>query len=1055
MGIDMVKEGNQWIGLVTGYASNKLYRLNFGTDLTNSPVVTDISGVLNLNLPMSLKILKQGQNFHVFVVNNAGGEFPFLRLDFGNSLLNTPAETQISISGSNQLTTIDIEQQCDQWFGFIVSRANQQIFRLDFGTDITNNPITTEVGSLTGVSFNDPGGLAAVQEGDSSYVFVQSRNGPLYKLHFGKSYANDPSGTDLGNIYGGDSRTWGLEFVKMDSEWYGFNVSFRNRLYRLDFPSNCSAPSSIATEFEPSDISYSSSGLQFISLKAFDDNEKESTFSLAVNVSPEIAPNIDFSTDGSCVISPFDFIGASPSSIVSWNWDFGDGQTDDGQNVNHIYSASGTYNVSLSASDGVCSNRMTRPIEVLDQPNPTFSIPAGQLCSNVPYTFTNTTSQNLGSNVMWEWQVNGADVSNDQDLVHPFTTTGSQDIKLIATIPGCSGETSQSVSGIIEGANTNFVAEDHCFGNGVPFDNLTSGGAGNTFLWDFGNGFTSTQENPLYQYPTAGQYTATLTTTSANGCVTFSQKNVQTFSLPQPNFSVDLPPFSCSNSPAQFNNLTPAPNDDNIAFWLWEFADGSGATSHDPAPTYIYDLPGNYPVRLTARTSFGCEVSVEKNAAIAEGPLADFDFSPACLDEEVQFTDLSVAPSTGTITKWFWEIDGQGFFTQNPTYTFSTPADHNVKLTVTSNNECVKEITRILTVNPVPNVDFNVENTCTGSPTMFTDLTQPIDDPIATHTWDFNGLGNANTPNAEFQFPIPGEYTVDLTLQTEAGCQYGAAKSFAVNPSPQAAFEAVPAVGTPPLVVQFTNQSNGADAFQWFFTNTNEPQGSETSPTYTYDELGEYDATLVASNSAGCTDTAKQRISAVEAALDIELRQINVIPVNDQSQIILTIANNGKLPVSEMDILIDLGGEVVVNELFTGNVNPGELTNYTLGFRLTTMVTTRYFCVKLVPDTGFEELNLSDNQRCQNLTDQTITIAPFPNPVADRLRVQVVLAEPEPITLSLFDNRGKETVSRSFSATTTGLNDFGIVTSHLEKGFYLLRVVTASKSETFRVLINH
>ena len=1104
-GIAIKKEDDQWISFATSRGNNKLFRLEYGTDLGNIPGILDLGNIGGfLSGPENIDIVFHQGSWYGFIVNITN--FHLIRINFGNSLFNTPTAEDlgdfglfnrprdveikndkgewivaVSNTSANSLTLlnfgsspantpdpatdiltvngipglnaplgISLIKECDAWFGLWSSNSSNQVLKLDFGTSLFSLPTH----STLPVSIVRPTEIKIINEQSIYYGLVINDAGQFYRLDFGSSMQNTPNSTNFGNL-SLLNRTFSLDIARDGSNWLGFTMDFSTKdLFRIEWPDNCSSSISSSEQFEPT-VSYQRSGAYSITLASEGPDGSFSTISKDVMVSVDEAPDINLLVDGSCVISPFNFSGTSTSSIISWNWEFGDGQNGSGQEISHTYSASGSYDVSLSVSDGTCNNRTVQTIEVLDAPSPTFSTPTGQLCTNTPLIFLNTTSQNLGSNVTWEWQVDGANVSNEEDLTYAFSTTGSHDVKLIATIPGCSGVNSQVISGVEEGANTSFLANDHCQGIDVQFDNLTTGGSGNTSLWDFGNDFTSTQENPLYQYPDAGEFNVTLTTTSSNGCVTSAQSTLTSFSLPQPNFSVDLPPFSCSNSPTQFSNLTPAPSDDNITFWQWEFVDGSGATSNEQNPNYTYDLPGNYPVRLTARTSFGCEATIEKNAAIAEGPIADFNFSPACLEEEVQFTDLSVAPSIGTITKWFWEIDGQGFFTQNPTYTFTNPADYDVKLTVTSNNECVTEITRTLTVNSDPAVDFSVENTCTGSPTIFTDVTEPNNDPITTHTWDFSGLGSAHTPNTEFQFPIPGDYTVSLLLQTEGGCQYELAKSVAINPSPEAAFEAAPTAGPPPLVVQFTNQSGGGESFQWFFTGTDENQSNEISPTFTYNEFGKYNATMVATNSVGCTDTAKQRIAVVEASVDIELRQISIIPVDDQSQIVLTLSNNGQLPISNMDILIDIGGEVVINELFTGTIDPGELTNYVVGFRLTTATPTPYFCISLLPNTGFEERNTSDNQECQNLTDQTVIVTPFPNPASERLRVQIVLNEPETITLQLFDNGGKQAISQSFSATTAGLNDFGIATSNLEKGLYLLRVITPSKSENFRVMINN
>jgi len=180
VGLDILMEGTNWYGIATGYGSNKLYRLSFGNSLSNTPIVEDISGTFNLNVPMDIEIVIEAGTIYAFVISNASGQYPLLRLDFGSSILNTPSETEITVTGSSQLSSISLGRECEQWYGFVASRGNGKIFRMDFGDSPSNTPTIDDVGVLSGLSFDNPGGLDVVSEGTENYVFVTSRNGCVY-----------------------------------------------------------------------------------------------------------------------------------------------------------------------------------------------------------------------------------------------------------------------------------------------------------------------------------------------------------------------------------------------------------------------------------------------------------------------------------------------------------------------------------------------------------------------------------------------------------------------------------------------------------------------------------------------------------------------------------------------------------------------------------------------------------------------------------------------------------------------------------------------------------
>ena len=150
-------------------------------------------------------------------------------------------------------------------------------------------------------------------------------------------------------------------------------------------------------------------------------------------------------------------------------------------------------------------------------------------------------------------------------------------------------------------------------GHEVQFDSTITGGVGPyDILWDFGDGIgTSTEEDPLYTYSTAGSYTATVTVTDSLG-------NVETCEIPM----IVEPPLdvTCSVDPTtamvgeevQFQStITGGVGPYDI---LWDFGDGVG-TSTEEDPTYTYSAVGTYNACVTVVDSLGnteeCCVPIE------------------------------------------------------------------------------------------------------------------------------------------------------------------------------------------------------------------------------------------------------------------------------------------------------------------------------------------------------------------------------------------------------------------------------------------------------------
>ncbi len=125
------------------------------------------------------------------------------------------------------------------------------------------------------------------------------------------------------------------------------------------------------------------------------------------------------------------------------------------------------------------------------------------------------------------------------------------------------------------------------------------------WLWDFGDGNTSTQQNPthIYQYP--GSYSISLTVTTNKGCVeTFAQSNLITVhAQPVADFFAVPEIAPLNSSTIQFTDQTT-----NAGSWQWQF--GSEGSSADENPTWTFSTVGYHQVCLTASTPAGCVDSV-------------------------------------------------------------------------------------------------------------------------------------------------------------------------------------------------------------------------------------------------------------------------------------------------------------------------------------------------------------------------------------------------------------------------------------------------------------
>ncbi|MCK6616513.1 MAG: PKD domain-containing protein [Cyclobacteriaceae bacterium] len=540
----MIKESGQWYALVVNTGSNSLLRLAFGTDIESTPTVQNLGSFGVLNVPNGIFIINEENFLRVFISN--GGAAEIIRLDFGSSILNNPAVSAFAVAGAAGLRGLAITRECDRWFGLVTSYNNNKVFWLDFINGLNQPPQTGEITFFT--SYNFPAGIAIASDGGNYYAFIQSAIGFQYRLSFGSSIIDKLGvGQNFGN-FGISNENFAIELVKVNSDWTGFTIDLTNRrLIRQTFPLLCDANIAIAYDEQPSFVNFSNSGTKKITLTATDVQGAVNFVSKTLTVSGTIAPDISFTSQNQCAGHDVIFSSLNSSgNVVAYNWNFGDGNESTESNPAHVFASAGVYNTQLrvTASNG-CQNVTRNEVTVFNPPVADFQLPsASPFCTNQSYLFQNTSTYDATSAIAWNWQVNSIGVSADEDLQFAFSNSAPHEVKLIASIPGCTNETAKTISTIIEGPLVNFNFSGHCQLSPVNFINTTSGSV-TTFNWNFGDGNTSAEINPAHSYSLQGIYNVQLTATNAAGCVNSVTQPITIYSKPQTDFAVALPPFSC------------------------------------------------------------------------------------------------------------------------------------------------------------------------------------------------------------------------------------------------------------------------------------------------------------------------------------------------------------------------------------------------------------------------------------------------------------------------------------------------------------------------------
>ncbi|MEZ5012669.1 MAG: PKD domain-containing protein [Chitinophagales bacterium] len=215
----------------------------------------------------------------------------------------------------------------------------------------------------------------------------------------------------------------------------------------------------------------------------------------------------------------------------------------------------------------------------------------------------------------------------------------------------------------------------------VNFDNFSIGG--DDYFWDFGDGSTSTEEDPSHIYADTGTYFVTLIVNPGFVCADTAIAEIHLYNTLTADYDFDA---GCSGIPVVFDDQSVSTEAGDIISWDWDFADGS--SSSDENPEHEYSDGGDYPVVLTVTTDKGCVSTVTYNVNVEPGPHTDFVVSDVCQNEPAAFNNLTTI-LTGTITGYDWDFgDGSSSTEEEPFHFYDAPGDYTVTLIAYSANGC-------------------------------------------------------------------------------------------------------------------------------------------------------------------------------------------------------------------------------------------------------------------------------------------------------------------------------------------------------------------------------
>lgn len=379
-------------------------------------------------------------------------------------------------------------------------------------------------------------------------------------------------------------------------------------------------------------------------------------------------------------------------------WDFGDGTSGVGILAEHTYDSLDTYEVTATITSAVCGSVTTTTEIILDSVyNPAecyldfYYEPTEVENEYLFYAFSDGFDD---STQVYMWDFGDSIPVVGQEVTEIFPEEGTYFVTLSAENDEC-GYMETSYSIYIGDNDTTFC--EASFGymldsidlytvNFFDFDETIEGA---NYSWEFGDGITSTEQNPVHTYTEEGMYLVTFMVEYGDCTASYEEyvwvgddnnwypEECQALFFVEygrTGFNVDFLDFSWSgNSP--------------ITAWSWDFGDNSN--SGEQNPSHEYAAAGEYLVTLTI-FSQGCTSTFEEMVYVEDnsenGDCQAFFFPIFDGTLSVEFFDLSMPMPTS----WAWDFgNGTTSSLQNPTYTYNAPGEYTITLLTTAGDSCM------------------------------------------------------------------------------------------------------------------------------------------------------------------------------------------------------------------------------------------------------------------------------------------------------------------------------------------------------------------------------
>ncbi len=450
--------------------------------------------------------------------------------------------------------------------------------------------------------------------------------------------------------------------------------------------------------------------------------------------------------------------------------------------------------------------------------------------------FTSDVTRNA---TLWEWDFGDGEKSNLENPVHYYRTPGDYKVTLIVVYPDITAPDTLVRYIYINEPKADFsYSREKKAGTQISFtdNSLVINGEIDSWEWDFGDGGTSTEQNPVYNYGDLFSHNVRLIITTENGCQDTIYKTLE------PGTIMTAADTSCIGDPVSFRILSGR----QVTGCDWAFGDGEAST--DSMPIHYYTNPGIYDAQVIVTFNNSTKDTLLHTISISD-VTADFEYDLNSL-VSASFTDRSFADND-TITSRTWSFgDGQASAELNPVHDYSSAGTYKVLLIVESANGCLDTLEKTITL---PYNVMTIDGSCAKQAVYFSIASTWTN--YSVH-WDFGDGGSSDENNPVYYYSAPGTYKVTAIVDNTDDMTHDTLTQSVEIFGVKAACEIKNGSGANPEFLFYDKSTYTGDPIvSWYWNFGDGNVSSQQNTVHQYASIGTYKVTLIVMTENGCRDT--------------------------------------------------------------------------------------------------------------------------------------------------------------------------------------------------------